>query len=373
MKTDTRCIRLRDGLEASRRRFSKGSSATIAFLGGSITEMNGYTAFTEDFFRENFPCCGFKFINAGISSTCSNTGAFRIQRDILDKGKIDLLFVEFAVNDNQDGHLLPEESIRAMEGIVRQALRNNLAMDIVFLYTINESHMADYQTGKIPREIAAHERVAEYYRLPSLNFAEEVARRIGAGEFDWKTFGGVHPAPFGNRLYADVIASVFAMPAPEAESTARQTNLSLLDENSLIHACLVPPSRASFSKDWQWSIPDWETLPGEKRARFCQCPVLHSNTPGAEFSLDFTGNAIGLHLTAGPDAGMLEFKVDALPWQECDLFHHYSQNLHYPCTKMLAQTLKPGKHKIHIRISANQNPSSSGHAARIIAFALNEP
>lgn len=364
---------LRKGLETSRRLFNTKTAANIAFLGGSITEMNGYTAFTEEFFRGNFPRCEFHFINAGISSTCSNTGAFRIQQDLLDKGRIDLLFVEFAVNDNQDGHLLPEESIRAMEGIVRQALRNNPAMDIVFLYTINESHLADYQTGIIPREIAAHECVAEHYGLPSLNFAQEVTRRISAGEFDWKTFGGVHPAPFGNRLYADAIAGAFAMPAPQAEPVTWQENLPLLDDNSLIHGCLVPPARASFSNPWLLNIPIWGNLPGEKRARFCQCPILHSNTPGAEFSLDFTGNAIGLFLTAGPDAGMLEFNVDESSWKECDLYHHYSQNLHYPCTKMLAHTLKPDKHTIRIRISDNKNPASCGHAARIMAFALNEP
>ncbi|MDD3952847.1 MAG: SGNH/GDSL hydrolase family protein [Lentisphaeria bacterium] len=364
---------LRKGLETSRRLFNTKTATHIAFLGGSITEMNGYTAFTEEFFRGNFPCCEFQFINAGISSTCSNTGAFRIQQDILDKSRIDLLFVEFAVNDNQDGHLLPEESIRAMEGIVRQALRNNPAMDIVFLYTTNESHLADYQTGKIPREIAAHERVAEHYRLPSLNFAQEIARRISAGEFDWKKFGGVHPAPFGNQIYADAIARAFASPAPQAEPITRQENLPLLDDNSLIHGCLVPPAHANFSNAWQLNIPVWEKLPGEKRARFCQCPVLHANTPGAEFSLDFTGNAIGLFLTAGPDAGLLEFNVDESGWMECDLFHHYSRNLHYPCTRMLAQTLKPGKHAIRIRISVNKNPASSGHAARIMAFALNQP
>ncbi|MFA6929018.1 MAG: SGNH/GDSL hydrolase family protein [Lentisphaeria bacterium] len=377
MKTDHSITRFRTGLGASQRLFHSETSATIAFLGGSITEMNGYTAFVEEDFRRNFPRCQFSFINAGISSTCSNTGAFRLSNDILSKGKIDLLFVEFAVNDNQDGqreYLQPEEPLHcSMEGIVRQALLHNPQMDIVFLYTINESHLADYQSGKIPRVIAAHEKVAQYYGLPSLNFAQEVARRIRAGEFDWSTFGGVHPAPFGNRIYADCIAAAFSVHSPKPHPCLDLATLPLLDPNSLIHARLASPGRASFSSPWKLDIPDWQPLPGEKRERFCQLPTLHANTPGAEFSLTFFGNAIGLYLTAGPDAGMLEFFIDNTTWQNCDLYHFYSKNLHYPYTKMLAQTLPEGQHQIRIRIAKERNPASCGHAVRIMNFALNEP
>ena len=79
----------------------------------------------------------FDFVNAGIGSTCSTTGAFRLKKDVLSKGRIDLLFVEFAVNDDQDAQHTSTECLRAMEGIARQALASNPVMDIVFLYTTN--------------------------------------------------------------------------------------------------------------------------------------------------------------------------------------------------------------------------------------------
>ena len=42
-----------------------------------------------------------------IASTCSTTGAFRLRDDVLIKGPVDLFFIEFAVNDDQDaGHAL---------------------------------------------------------------------------------------------------------------------------------------------------------------------------------------------------------------------------------------------------------------------------
>ena len=146
-------IQLHGGsLAASCQTFRSKPSANVAFLGGSITEMNGYTKLIEEKLKALYPSCKFNFINAGISSTCSDTGAFRIQKDILSKvpqGQLDLLFVEFAVNDNQDGHFPADRSKRAMEGIVRQALKHSPNCDIAFLYSANESHLANYAKGSV--------------------------------------------------------------------------------------------------------------------------------------------------------------------------------------------------------------------------------
>ena len=157
-------IQIRRGTGTSLEKFREKKQGRIAFIGGSITRMTqGYSFLTTQLLREMFPSAKLEFINAGISSTCSNTGAFRIGQDVLSEGKIDLLFIEFAVNDNQDGHLKPASTVRAMEGMVRQAFKNNPQVDIVFLYTANESHNRTYAQGKVPREIRAMEKVAKYY------------------------------------------------------------------------------------------------------------------------------------------------------------------------------------------------------------------
>ena len=71
-----------------------------------------------------------------------------------------------------------------------------MLVDIVFLYTTNPYFVTQYQQGNTPLQMEAHETVAETYGLCSVNFAADVTLRMGAGEFDWKTFGGVHPADF---------------------------------------------------------------------------------------------------------------------------------------------------------------------------------
>ena len=84
-------VTIRGSFENSRIAFEIKKKATVAFMGGSITEMNGYRPMLMNFLGRRFPQTEFSFINAGISSTCSTTGAFRLHRDVLSHGPIDLL------------------------------------------------------------------------------------------------------------------------------------------------------------------------------------------------------------------------------------------------------------------------------------------
>src|SRR5512136_862597 len=94
-------IMKRGTLDASRIRFAAEKKGHVVFMGGSITEMDGYRPMVCELLRKRFPETEFAFTNAGIASTCSTTGAFRLQADVLAKGPVDLFLVEFAVNDDQ--------------------------------------------------------------------------------------------------------------------------------------------------------------------------------------------------------------------------------------------------------------------------------
>lgn len=364
-------IQIRRGTGTSLEKFREKKQGRIAFIGGSITRMTqGYSFLTTQLLREMFPFAELEFINAGISSTCSNTGAFRIGQDVLSKGKIDLLFIEFAVNDNQDGHLKPASTVRAMEGMVRQAFKNNPQVDIVFLYTANESHNRTYAQGKVPREIRAMEKVAKYYRIPTISFAQHVAECLAAGDFDWtKDFGEEHPSLFGNKIYCSLIQKLLER---SKKANPAVIPAELFDRESLVNGKFISPSAAEFDDKWTLGIPDWEALSGIKRDCFTNVTTLFSTTPGAELTLSFSGNCIGFYLTAGPDAGCVSYSIDGSPFKKTDLFHHYSAGLHYPYTKMLAENLEFGDHKLVLRVSKLRNPKSIGNAVRIMKFATNE-
>lgn len=369
-------LNVRQGLKNSRTRFLQTKQGRVAFLGGSITEMDGYRPMVCEMLKRRFPGTRFEFMNAGIASTCSTTGAFRMRRDVLGKGPVDLLLVEFAVNDQQDAAHTESECIRGMEGILRQARRQNPNMDVVFLYFVNPFMMDQFRQGETPLPIRSHEKVAQHYAIPSLDLAREVTVRINAGEFDWKKFGGVHPAPFGNTIYAHAVERLMETcwkdePAANAPVKPYDLPKEPLDRWNYGDGVLVGPEKAKTDAGWTRGTPDWKSLKGECRERFAREELLCSKQPGAEAKLVFSGTAVGLYVLAGPDAGSVDYSIDGAPFQTRDLYHEYSAGLHYPRTCMLETELSPGRHELTLRVSDRQNPKSSGHAVRILQFAVN--
>lgn len=133
------CYTLRGDYRNSYQMFEKERVGTVAFLGGSITEMKGWRDMICEDLKQRFPYTKFTFIDAGIPSTGSTPGAFRLADDVLSKAKVDLLFVEAAVNDDTNGFNAIEQ-VRGMEGIVRHALLSNPSMDIMMLLYLRSFH-----------------------------------------------------------------------------------------------------------------------------------------------------------------------------------------------------------------------------------------
>ena len=366
-------ICLRGSLANARLQFERAKKGHVAFLGGSITEMEGYRPMVCEILKRRFPDTEFLFTAAGISSTCSTTGAFRLQSDVLNKGPVDLLFVEFAVNDDQDAHHSRRECIRGMEGILRQARRHNPKMDIVITYFVNPGMMDVYRSGQVPLSIASHEEVAQHYGISTIHLAKEVTERIAAGKLTWDKFGGVHPAPFGNAICAGMIDELLsrAWSVPPAASAAMvdYPMPQPLDPLCYANGRFVDPKDAAIKQGWRLEVPAWKALKGSKRSRFTQVPMLCAEQPGAELTLKFTGSAVGAYIVAGPDAGVVEARVDGREPTEVNLLHAFSKGLHYPRTVMLGTDLSPGPHTLVLRISPKTQ--GSGHAMRIMQFVVN--
>jgi len=396
-------IHLRGDFVNCRLRFEREKKGHVAFIGGSITEMNGYRPMICEMLKKHFPQTEFTFTDAGIASTCSTTGAFRLESDVLSKGPVDLFFVEFAVNDDQDAHHTRQECIRGMEGIVRHCLKHNPAMDIVFTYFVNPEMVEIIKSGKTPLPIAAHEEVAAHYGISTVNLAQEVTEQIQAGKLTWEKFGGTHPAPFGNAICASMIEEMLsaawktqggsagaspsrvpvvprlASPAVSSGGTVGQADRGTeapslpkpLDPLNYANGRFIDPAKAQVKSGWTLGVPEWKKLKGACRDRFLKVPILSAEEPGAELTLAFSGTAIGAYVLAGPDAGIIEASIDGAGFKAVELLHAFSGGLHYPRTVMFDADLAPGDHTLRLRVADQKNPRSSGHAARIIAFAAN--
>jgi lysophospholipase L1-like esterase len=349
--------------------FEKKNVGRVAFMGGSITEMNGYRPMVAKWLEERFPKTKFEFINAGISSTCSTTGAFRLHRDVLDHGPIDLFFIEFAVNDDQDAGHSKESCIRGMEGIIRQMHLKSPKTDLAVTYFVNPGMLKQLQEEKTPLPMAAHERVLEKYGVSRVHLARELAHQIKEGSFSWQKFGGTHPKEPGNRLCADMHIEMLekAWSGKNNEDLKKKKfPAKPIDGNSYFNGRFLSPAKASLADGWKFSEPDWKSLPGGKRKRYLSRPLLHSETPGKPIRIKFEGQAIGAFVSAGPDAGILKFVIDGKHKGSVDLYHHYSRGLHYPRSVMFAHDLEPGSHEIELSIKAGKRS-----AVRILEFCIN--
>lgn len=365
----------RGNLHNARHQFEHRKTGHVAFLGGSITEMEGYRPMVCELLKQRFPQTEFTFTAAGISSTCSTTGAFRLGADVLSKGPVDMLFVEFAVNDDQDAHHAREACIRGMEGIIRHLRLHNPRADVVMTFFLNENSMKQYNAGGVPLPVAAHTEVAEHYQISTINLAKTVTARIAAGEFDWKKFGGVHPAPFGNRIAADMIAQLFAAQwgAPAVGDPApHPLPEKPLDPANYSKGRFLSHSDLTLGEGFAEGIPDWKNISGGKRERFNSKPLVSATQSGAVLTSKFEGSAIGAFVLAGPDAGVVEASIDGAAPVKVSLYHSYSKGLHYPRTVLFADGLAQGHHTLQLTVSADKDPASTGHAFRALHFVVND-
>lgn len=357
----------------SQRVFESTGKGRVAFLGGSITEMDGYRPMVCEYLQQKFPKTDFEFIAAGIASTNSDVGAFRLESDVLSKGPIDLFFVEFAVNDDQDGMFSLQHSIRGMEGVVRHIRSVYPNVDIVMTYFVNENLMQKYREGSVATSIQAHRQVAERYEISTIDLAKEIQEQIDAKQITWEEFGGVHPAPRGNRVCADMIAALLdkAWETP-AEEIIPHALPEAIDRYSYSEGYFRGFDGVETRGGFDIFIPEWSKIPGGFRERFAGIPCLCADKPGAEAVFEFDGNALALYVLAGPDAGIVETKIDGGEWTKANVFHAYSGGLHYPRAIVLADALENGKHKAIVRISDEKDERSTGTALRVMHICVNK-
>ena len=363
---------LRSGLKNSQHVFTHQKKGRVGFLGGSITEASGWRNHASDSLKKRFPDTEFEFVYAGIGSTDSTYGAYRLHRDILSKGKIDLLFIESAVNELHNSRTRDDIS-KAVEGIILQARRHNPNIDIIAQYLYDMPYVESYRKGITPWQIAALDRISLQYGINAIDQARQVTKWFESGEISQKEFGGCHPKPAGHQAYASMIDCLFdrAWTGPVAGQLVPHKTGRRYDACSYDQAGLHPLSLAQIKSGWK-RVENWQgTGKGSVRKHDKGLDYLEATEPGAELTVEFSGTAIGLPMVAGPDVGIIEWKVDDGPWKSLDQFTKWSRGLHIPWIYMLEKELPLGEHTLTLRTTDQKNENSIGYACRFSAFAIN--
>jgi len=365
----------RGSLKNSLTKFEKGGEATVAFLGGSITEMKGWHNILMDYFVKRFPQTKFRFIEAGIASMGSTPHAFRLKQDVLSKGPVDLLFFEAVVND-ETNEFTPTEQVRAVEGVVRHVWMNDPTTDLVIMHFVRPYFGDMIARGQKPDVVLNHERVANHYLVPTVDMVSEISERILAGELSWEDFGGDHPNPLGQQYYASSIIRLMNLMWSDKRLNDKVTPHSLpnkcLEKFCYDKGDFLDIHKAKLGRGWTIE-PSWHPTDGAgTRQGFVDVPMLVTEKAGSSLKLEFSGRAIGICCAAGPSSGILEYSIDGGPQKQIDTFTHWSSGLYIPWVFMLDTELESGPHRLELKMSRQKNSDSKGTACHIRNFVVNE-
>ncbi len=354
-------LNIRDGLPNMLAKINQGDTIRVAYLGGSITAQRGWRVYSMEWLQKKYPDTVFEEINAAIGGTGSNFGVFRLNRQVLQY-KPDLLFVEFAVNDDGGSE---NQVVRSMEGIVRQTWEANPNTDICFVYTIKQDFLAKEVMGILPASAQYMEKVAEKYGIPTINFGFEVADQVKENKLIFAYKDGiskdgipvfspdnVHPyEKSGHFVYKKVFIRSF-------EKIAKYNKKGKIKN----HRMPKPIAKDYFSNTKMLDFSEvklsnnWKILNVSEDARFQQFSgfveeIAQADKTGESLTVDFTGRAIGIYDIIGPDSGRLLIEIDGIPMDTISRFDRWcsSRRMHY----FIFDNLENKRHRVVFNVIAD--------------------
>lgn len=357
----------RAGLPNVFAKLQAGEEVRVAYLGGSITDAEGWRVLSRKWLAAQYPKAKVTEIKATISGTGAELGACRLARDVLQH-KPDLLFVEFAVNGAGAGQTRP---IQSMEGIVRQTWRSNPATDICFVYTVGTWLLNDLKADKLPYPMNLMDRVAAHYQVPSINFGLEVARLVKAGTLVYQgassheggktvfSGDGVHPfLDTGHALYL----GAFERSIPVLKAAGQPGPHVLPEPLDAAHweqARLVPLEQTKPGAGWTAIEPPGDAW-GAAVVKQQFASLWKASKPGTTLTFRFRGTTFGLAGLRGPDIGQFRVVVDDRPPVVGTFFDHYAVEKQWRVQPwMYPGDLPSGEHGVRIELLA-EAPDKAG-------------
>ena len=350
----------------------QGKDITIGYFGGSITEGYGasdeskycFRALTTSKIRERYPNINVKEVNAGIGGTGSDLGVFRCEKDLMVTD-LDLVFIEFAVNDysksrdNQVNNII----LKSMEGIVRKILKANKYVKIIFVYTLCDEMCEIYEKGKLPESVQIHEKIASYYLIPSINVGQQLLSTIKKENEKWEDYliDGCHPSDKGYKFYADCICDFLEGFLKENSNRIEHMLQSPIREDNLECASLLDSWLVSHDEKW---IKDEATLVN-RYPHMLVCNVLET-----ELKVDFEGTAIGVYWLIAPDSGDIEWSIDGSKFIRVSSWDEFALIFTRANYYLFSYNLTKENHTLTIRVSKEKDEKSIGNWIRIGAFMI---
>jgi hypothetical protein len=346
----------RGGLPNFFAKINAGKPVKIAFLGGSITRAgNGYRDQILTWFKNQYPANQVEEIMAAVSGTGSDFGACRVKEHVIDH-QPDLVFVEFAVNDNRMLMRLVRET---MEGIVRQIWKSNKSVDICFIYTFAAENLPLLQKGIFPSSVSAMETIASYYNIPSIHMGLAVIDEIEKGKLLMSgkreeqsviplfSIDGVHPLPeTGHKIYTQVLSKNLLLLKENAAPAKHKLPIAVENKN-WSDAGMIGFNKRHIRFKGEWHLTDSVTK--GKEYYQLQPQVYAAASADASLKVKFKGTRFGLADIMGPSTAAIEVTIDDQPPKVINRFDAFST--YYRLNYFILSDLSKGKHTATIRLA----------------------
>ena len=306
----------------------RGEPITLGVIGGSITAggissepQKSYAGLLLAWWRQKFPNCDIRMINAGLGGTGSIYGALRANKDLLSE-QPDFVVVEFAVNDNwTDGE--------AYEGLLRQILSEPNSPAVLLLFMMWEQGGNDQ---------AMQAKIGAHYDLPMVSFRDAIWPEMAAGRLRWSDYivDTVHPNDAGHAIAARLVTAMLDK-ALNADASA----------SGMIGALPAPLNKDAFQfVRWREATDlypagndNWDLTPDDGGRA-----VWGPTGMAGSISFDWAGTGLVAVFTRAPDdLYRVRFSIDNGVFQTLDSSTQPKRRV-----IILAQDLAPGHHTVRI-------------------------
>ena len=335
----------------------KGAQLRVGYIGGSITQgalaepiQNSFSNIIAPCMANIFNAKEVKLFNAGIGSTTSKYGAYRLQKNLLSKN-LDVIFVDFAVND-----LNNQDFAESYEGIVRQILNHGkVAPVLLFFTTENGDSSQSFQS-----------KIGKYYGLPMISVKDAIIPDVIGGKVKWAEYSpdSVHPNNEGHNYIKKIICNHMQLQAKRPH---------IIDS--------IDPLIPIYSKSWERAmlVSADELLVNKKNGfklekKGFDEPLWITNRPGSFISFAINSDRVDIIFRRSSKSSYVKITVDDKPPQELNI-----NNLGGPSTNrlflnLIGSDVRHGSNKHTIQIELLESKGNGGNSEVIIeGFGIFKP
>lgn len=213
----------------------------------------------------------------GLSGFTSAFAIFRLESEVLPL-RPDLVLIEYAVNDTQ----VIDDVPYALHAMIRRIRSTYPHCDVALIYFSPDPHVDQTLA------ITAHDAVADYYALPTIDMAVVVADLLNrgmatlVGDERAITIDGVHQTPAASELlgvpFADAVIGLFTEETPPAPNQPPVAS-------PFLRARSAPSPLFVSKEDWFVTVPPSD----EESSGAYSTAIASAQTSGATLRFSFTG------------------------------------------------------------------------------------